>query len=126
MAESQYKYKEVLHTFCSIKKLPPPSYGTEDEEDGCYCEVSNILHNTFTCVCTIYVCTIYVCTIYVCTIYVCTNQLRVHGFDFVASGEAGSKVEAQRIAAKAFCEYLIAQKQLQPHELVSSVFMLCT
>jgi len=56
-----------------------------------------------------------------CTCF-CTNQLRVQGFDFVASGEAGSKTEAQRIAAKAFCEYLIAQKQLQPHELVSSVF----
>ncbi|XP_065917880.1 ATP-dependent RNA helicase A protein-like isoform X5 [Dysidea avara] len=80
MAE-QYKYKEVLHSFCSSKKLPPPSYAIEDEEGDCYCEI------------------------------------HVQGIDFIGVGEAGSKTEAQKIAAKAFCDHLIAEKQLQPHQL---------
>ena len=98
MADSQYKFKEVLHAFCGRKKLPPPSYALEDEEGEFYCEVGfTYLTPSFS---------------------VCTNQLRVQGYDFVASGEAVSKADAQKIAAKAFCDYLIAQKQLQPHELV--------
>ena len=50
----------------------------------------------------------------------------MQGIDFIGVGEAGSKTEAQKIAAKAFCDHLIAEKQLQPHQLVSSVFDVVT
>ena len=53
-------------------------------------------------------------------------QIHVQGIDFIGVGEAGSKTEAQKIAAKAFCDHLIAEKQLQLHQLVSSVFDVVT
>lgn len=44
-------------------------------------------------------------------------ELRVEGIEFIGCGEAKNKKEAQVIAARAFCEYLVAQKRLQPSEL---------
>ena len=44
-----------------------------------------------------------------CEIKMCAWQVRVPGFEFIGCGEARSKKEAQGIAAKMFCQFLVEQ-----------------
>lgn len=88
-------YKQILHVFCGKNKLQQPSYTCEDEGGSFYCEVKN--------------------TYFVFALNFACYQLRVEGLDFIGCGEAKNKKEAQIMAAKAFCEYLVAEKRLQPN-----------
>lgn len=45
------------------------------------------------------------------------SQLRVSDFDFIGCGEAGSKKEAQSIAARSFCKFLVDQGLIDPSTL---------
>lgn len=92
---AEVKYKEILHVFCSRNKLQLPSYTCEDEEGSFYCEVRK-------------------CVVFCILFCPRSSQLRVEGIEFIGCGEAKNKKEAQVIAARAFCEYLVAQKRLQP------------
>lgn len=39
------------------------------------------------------------------------------GFDFIGYGEAGSKKEAQGVAARVFCKFLVEQGLIDPSTL---------
>ena len=45
------------------------------------------------------------------------TQVRVPGFDFIGYGEAGSKKEAQGIAARVFCKFLVERGLVDPSTL---------
>ena len=92
---AEVKYKEILYVFCSRNKLQLPSYTCEDEEGSFYCEVRKFV-------------------VFCISFRPRFCQLRVEGIEFIGCGEAKNKKEAQIVAAKAFCEYLVAQKRLQP------------
>ena len=44
-------------------------------------------------------------------------QVRVPGFEFIGCGEARSKKEAQGIAAKMFCQFLVERELIDPSTL---------
>lgn len=44
-------------------------------------------------------------------------QVRVPGFEFIGCGEARSKKDAQGIAAKMFCQFLVEQGLIDPSTL---------
>ena len=92
---AEVKYKEILHVFCGKNKLQPPSYTCEDEEGSFYCEVRK-------------------CVVLCISFRTRFCQLRVERVEFIGCGEAKNKKEAQITAAKAFCEYLVAQKRILP------------
>ena len=41
----------------------------------------------------------------------------MEGFDFIGCGEAGSKKDAQSLAARSFCKFLVEQGLLDPSTL---------
>ena len=94
---AEIKYKEILHSFCGKNKFQPPSYTCEDEEDSFYCEVSKTV----------------VRVLYFIS-PTSAHQLRIEGLDFIGCGEARNKKEAQVMAAKLFCEHLVAERRIQP------------
>lgn len=48
---------------------------------------------------------------------VLTSQVRVPGFEFIGYGEARSKKDAQGLAAKVFCKFLVEQGLIDPQTL---------
>ena len=44
-------------------------------------------------------------------------QVRVPDFDFIGCGEAGSKKDAQSLAARSYCKFLVDQGLLDPSTL---------
>ena len=44
-------------------------------------------------------------------------QVRVPDFDFIGCGEGGSKKDAQSLAAKSYCQFLVEQGLLDPSML---------
>ena len=44
-------------------------------------------------------------------------QVRVADFDFIGCGEANNKKDAQSLAARSFCKFLVEQGLLDPSTL---------
>lgn len=71
------------------------------EQQDYYCGASNELCSVIDVILPVY------CGAF--EIKMCAWQVRVPGFEFIGCGEARSKKEAQGIAAKIFCQFLVEQ-----------------